>query len=198
MPRSSPALHLGHRQAGRPGAFGDRTAAVEDQPALGAVVGQAALEGGEGGGIPYSYEYVRRLLINNLRFPSIARKMGLSKALRLTIHGFTVNSKGTAGTIQLALKFGGTVWVGLGGRTNEAGLHQLRDHVGVRAGIFERQARDEVCLIVEDLAPATIDDQFTIDDHGSLYGTLAGKAERCRALGRCQQQQQAMESALFR
>ena len=48
------------------------------------------------------------------------------------------------------------------------------------------------CLIVEDLAPATIDDQFTLDDHGSLYGTLAGKAERCRALGRCQQQQQAM------
>ncbi len=27
------------------------------------------------------------------------------------------------------LKFGGTVWVGLGGRTNEAGLHQLREHL---------------------------------------------------------------------
>lgn len=58
---------------------------------------------GEGGGIPYSYEYVRRLLINNLRFPSIARKMGLSGKI---VVAFTLKHDGQVADIAITSSTG--------------------------------------------------------------------------------------------
>jgi len=79
-----------------------RAADVSGTPATGgpARSGQGT---GEGGGIPYSYEYVRRLIINNLRFPSIARKMGLSGKI---VVAFTLKQDGQVADIAITSSSG--------------------------------------------------------------------------------------------
>ncbi len=76
---------------------------ISGTPSAGSPSRGAQGAAGEGGGIPYSYEYVRRLIINNLRFPSIARKMRLSGKI---VVAFTLQYDGQVADIAITTSSG--------------------------------------------------------------------------------------------
>lgn len=82
---------------------GDRATEAAATPAAGGPGPGGQGAAGEGGGIPYSYEYVRRLITDNLRFPVIARRMGLSGRI---VVAFTLKGDGKVADIAITSSSG--------------------------------------------------------------------------------------------
>lgn len=87
-------------QAEQGGTAGTAAHAGAGQTAAG---GQPTGSGDGGGGLPYSYEYVRRLIMKHLTFPATARRMGLSGKV---VVSFLLKKDGRAEDIAIVVSSG--------------------------------------------------------------------------------------------